>query len=45
METVVSVALGPRIAPLFLQAVIVQATVMHKQNVVSTLRRQIQHVL
>ena len=40
-----SVASGPRIAPLFLQAVIAQATVMLKQNVVSMLRRPIQHVL
>ena len=45
MAIAVSVASGPRIAPLFLRAAIAQATVMLKQNVVSTLRRQIQHAL
>ena len=45
MAIVVSVASGPCIAPLFLQVVIAQATVTLKQNVVSMLRRPIQHAL
>jgi hypothetical protein len=45
MVIVASVALGPNTALQLRLAVIAPATVMPKQNVVSTLRRPIEHAL